>query len=83
MGDLTGRTIGINGMKIEIVSDDGERLECRNLTTGEAVVLKRAVVEQAIKLGMADVEQMSDNDGGGRWRSALTTPLRGMCGAGR
>lgn len=55
MEKLIGKTIRIAGMIIEIVSDDGESWQCRNLTTRETVVMKKAVIERAIRLGHAEV----------------------------
>ncbi|MCP5304403.1 MAG: hypothetical protein H6953_03060 [Chromatiaceae bacterium] len=55
MEKLIGKTIRIAGMIIEIVSDDGESWQCRNLTTRETVVMKKAVIERAIRLGQAEV----------------------------
>ena len=52
---MIGKTIRIAGMVIEIVSDAGESWECRNLTTREVLVMKKAVIEKAIKLGQAEV----------------------------
>ena len=42
-------------MTIEIISADEERCECRNMTTKETVFMKRSVIENAIKLGKAEV----------------------------
>lgn len=55
MGRMIGKTIRIAGMVIEIVSDDGASWNCRNLTTREPLVMKKAVIEKAIKLGQAEV----------------------------
>lgn len=52
---MIGKTVRIAGMVIEIVSDAGESWKCRNLTTREALVIKKAVIEKAIKLGQAEV----------------------------
>jgi hypothetical protein len=52
---MIGKTIRIAGMVIEIVSDAGESWKCRNLTTREVLVMKKAVIEKAIKLGQAEV----------------------------
>jgi len=41
-------------MKIEIVSDNGDQWESRNLTTGETVPFDKSVLERAIKLGKAE-----------------------------
>ena len=42
-------------MTIEIISDDEERYECRNMTTKETVFMNKPVIENAIKLGKAEV----------------------------
>lgn len=42
-------------MTIEIISEDEERYECRNMTTKETVFMKKSVIENAIKLGKAEV----------------------------
>lgn len=42
-------------MLIEIVSDDGENWSCRNVTMGEPLVMKKTLIEKAIKLGQAEV----------------------------
>lgn len=55
MKDLTGKTIAIAGMLIEVLSVDGEDLKCRNLTTKAPLLMKRAVVDRAIRLGQAEV----------------------------
>jgi hypothetical protein len=52
---LIGKKVMISGMVIEIVSEDGERWETRNITTKETVFFKKSVLEQAIKLGKAEV----------------------------
>ena len=53
---MIGKAIRIAGMVIEIMSDDGVNWQCRNLTTGESLVMKKAAIEKAIKLGQAEVE---------------------------
>ena len=55
MKDLLGQTIKIAGMVIEIESDDGDSWKCRNLTTRDMLVMKKDVIEKAIKLGKAEV----------------------------
>ena len=51
---MIGRKFVISGMTIEIVSDDGERWQTRNVTTKEIVFMDKAVLQKAIKLGMAE-----------------------------
>ena len=60
MGDMTGKIIRISGMIIEIVSDEGESWECRNLTTQETLAMPKTVIEKAIKLGKADIVPNQD-----------------------
>jgi hypothetical protein len=55
MKNLIGKIIVISGMTIEIISEDEERYECRNMTTKETVFMKTSVIENAIKLGKAEV----------------------------
>jgi len=52
----------ISGMKIEFISDEGDKLQTRNITTGEADYLDKAVLEWAIKLVKA--EEISSMDEG-------------------
>ena len=52
---MIGKTIGIAGMVVEILADEGDSWKCRNLTTQQTLVLKKAVIERAIKLGKAEV----------------------------
>ena len=49
-----GQKYIISGMTIEIVSDDGERWETRNITTREIVFFDKSVLLNAIKLGKAE-----------------------------
>ncbi len=49
-----GKKFMISGMTIEIVSDDGERWETRNITTREIVFFDKLVLLNAIKLGKAE-----------------------------
>lgn len=51
---MIGKKFIISGMQIEIVSDDGDQWETRNLTTGETVLFDKSVLERAIKLGKAE-----------------------------
>ena len=52
---MIGKKIMISGMVIEIISDNVERWECRNITTKETMFLKKSVLKNAIKLGKAEV----------------------------
>ena len=53
----------ISGMAIEIVSDDGEKWETRNITTKETVFINKVVLHDAIKLGKAEeILQLDEKD---------------------
>ncbi|HHA19327.1 MAG TPA: hypothetical protein ENK70_06440 [Methylophaga sp.] len=54
MDKLIGKTFVISGMSIEIVSDNGERYETRNITTKETIFFNKSVLQNAIKLGKAE-----------------------------
>ncbi len=58
MDKMIGKKFIISGMTIEIVSDDNERWETRNITTKETVYFTKRVLQDAIKLGKA--EELSD-----------------------
>ena len=55
MDNMIGKKIMISGMVIEIISDNDERWECRNITTKETIFIKKIVLKDAIKLGKAEV----------------------------
>lgn len=63
MKQLIGKTYNIAGMSIQILSDDGDSYSTRNLTTGETVVLAKAMLESAIRLGKAE-EMVDEGDQG-------------------
>ena len=52
---MIGKKIMISGMVIEIISDNDESWECRNITTKETMFMKKTVLNDAIKLGKAEV----------------------------
>ena len=58
---MIGKKIMISGMVIEIVSDDDERWEARNITTKETVFINKLVLQDAIKLGKAEEISELDN----------------------
>ena len=58
MNKLLGQKILISGMAIEILSDAGDKWQVRNITTGETLLMDKALIERAIKLGKA--EEISD-----------------------
>lgn len=62
MSDMIGKKVVISGMAIEVVSDDDERWECRNITTKETVFIKKSVLKDAIKLGKAELILELDDD---------------------
>lgn len=51
---MIGKRYMITGMGVEIVSDQGEKWEARNVTIRETVFIDKAVHENAIKLGKAE-----------------------------
>ncbi|MEJ2142202.1 MAG: hypothetical protein P8Y24_07575 [Gammaproteobacteria bacterium] len=57
---MIGKKFMITGMQIEVVSDEGDKWQTRNLTTGEMVLFDKAVLEKAIRLGKA--EEITDLD---------------------
>jgi hypothetical protein len=59
---MIGNVIKISGMLIEIVSDDGERWKCRNVTTGETVFIQKTVIESALRLGKAEIASSREDD---------------------
>ncbi len=62
MDKMVGKKFMISGMTIEIISDDGERWETRNITTKETVFFKKSVLQNAIKLGKAEEVSALDNE---------------------
>ena len=63
MDKMIGKKLIISGMSIEIISDDGERWNTRNLTTNETVFINKVVLQNAIKLGKAeDMSALDDKD---------------------
>ena len=55
MNSPIGKKYSISGMTIEILSDAGDKWETRNITTKEIVMMDKKVLQNAIKLGKADV----------------------------
>ena len=51
---MIGKKFMISGMVIEVVSDDGDRWETRNITTKETIFMNKTVLQKAIKLGKAE-----------------------------
>lgn len=54
MNNMMGKKYIISGMRIEIVADNGEKWETRNITTRETVYFDKSVLLKAIKLGKAE-----------------------------
>lgn len=54
MENMPGKKFMISGMTIEIIADDGDRWETRNITTKETVFMNKSVLENAIRLGKAE-----------------------------
>lgn len=61
MDDMVGKKVNISGMAIEIISEEGDSWECRNITTKETVFIEKSVLKNAIKLGKAEL--LSEIDG--------------------
>lgn len=60
MQDLREKTLSISGMVIKILSEQGENYTCRNLTTRETLTMNKEIIENAIKLGKAEVIEHQD-----------------------
>ncbi len=61
LANMIGKKFIISGMTIEIISDDGERWETRNITTKETVFLKKTTLQNAIRLGKAEeIHELDD-----------------------
>ena len=52
---MIGKVLKISGMVIKVVSENGDKWECHNLTTRENLLMDKLVVENAIRLGKAEV----------------------------
>lgn len=61
MDKTIGKKIMISGMVIEIVSDEGDRWETRNITTKETVFFDKEVLDKAIRLGKAEEIATTDS----------------------
>lgn len=55
MDNMTGKKILISGMTIEIMSEEDDKWQCRNITTDEMISFKKTVIEKALKLGKAEL----------------------------
>ena len=59
---MIGKVIAIAGMKIEVLADEGEHWQCRNLTTGSPLTMKKAILDRAIRLGQAHFVEERDEE---------------------
>ena len=58
---MIGKRFLITGMRIEIVSDEGDKWQVRNLTTHQTLLFDKKVLDHAIRLGKAE-EVSSETD---------------------
>lgn len=61
MEEMIGKKFMISGMVLEVISDAGERWETRNITTKDTVLMKKSILQNAIKLGKAEEITEADN----------------------
>lgn len=60
---MIGKCFLISGMRIKILSDQGDKWQTRNFTTGEILLFDKAVLDRAIKLGKAeDISLLSEDE---------------------
>ena len=60
---MIGKRFIISGMAIEVIADDGESWEVRNITTKETVFINKSVLQNAIKLAKAEeISQLDDEE---------------------
>jgi hypothetical protein len=52
---MIGKVIEIAGMRIQVLGDEGDSWKCRNVTTQQELLMDKAVVDRAIRLGKAEV----------------------------
>lgn len=51
----TGDRIRISGMVVEILAEESvESWRCRNVTTQEEIVMRKEVIDRAVRLGKAE-----------------------------
>jgi len=60
MDIMIGKKIKISGMVLQIVADAGDRWETRNTTTRETIFMEKTILQNALRLAMAEV--ISDNN---------------------
>jgi hypothetical protein len=51
---MIGKKFSISGMAIEIISDQDDKWQTRNLTTNETVLFDKVMLEKAIRFGKAE-----------------------------
>jgi len=56
MKDLVGKRFAISGMTIEVLSDEGDKYQVRNVTTRDILEMDKAMLDKAIRLGKAESE---------------------------
>jgi hypothetical protein len=54
MKDLVGKRFAISGMTIEVLSDQGDKYQVRNVTTRDILEMDKTMLVNAIKLGKAE-----------------------------
>jgi hypothetical protein len=59
---MTGKRFLISGMRIEILSDQDDKWQTRNLTTGEILLFDKVVLDRAIRLGKAEDISLQSED---------------------
>lgn len=60
---MIGKGFMVSGIIIEVIANDGDRLQTRNITTRKTVFFDRSALEKAIKLGMAEEITKQDDQG--------------------
>ena len=59
---MIGKRFIISGMQVEIVSDEGDRWQMRNLTTQDTILMDKTVLDSSIRLGKAEEVLGHDNN---------------------
>ena len=54
MKDIVGKRFAISGMTIDVLSDEGDKYQVRNLTTRDIIELDKTMLVNAIRLGKAE-----------------------------
>jgi len=58
---MIGKKFIITGMKLEVVSDEGDKWKLRNITTNETILIDKSVLEKSIRLGKAEETEDSEH----------------------